>query len=138
MRGLSALPPRAANEQPRVALTSARKHVNAFGARSVMRRNIVARVAPLDGRRRFLQLPVEMAQLLLQQINLPLLSIDSQIERFHQILGKSDPDFKLGNAVFQNSLLPVHEIANASVTAGSALALAAAALGSGNCRWRIR
>ena len=55
---------------------------------SVVRRDFLVRTALLDSRRSLLYLPVKVAQLLLQEINLLLLSIDSQVQRLDQLFGK--------------------------------------------------
>lgn len=66
---------------------------------SVVRRYFLACRASLGGRRHVLQLPVQMAQLLLQQVNLLLLAIDRAVEFFDKVFGQADPAFDFDEAL---------------------------------------
>ena len=72
-----------------------------------MRRNLIAKIPRLGMFGGFgirPDLPVEMAQLRLQQIDLLLLPENGAIEDFHQILGQARLDFEFGQAVFHDSV----------------------------------
>jgi len=66
--------------------------------RSVVRRNLVAQGARLV-RYRILKPFMQQAKLLLQRIDLPLLSDHGLVERFEQVFGKGELAFEFGEAV---------------------------------------
>jgi hypothetical protein len=75
-----------------------------------MRRNLIAQISRLGILGGFgicPELPVEMAQLRLQQVDLLLLPENGAIEYLNQILGQARLDFEFGQAVFHDSIFRV-------------------------------
>jgi len=65
-----------------------------------MRRQFLARM-PLSGSRQpVVQLLVQMTQLVLQQFDLLLLSVNRAIQFFQQVLGQADPRFDFDKTFF--------------------------------------
>lgn len=65
-----------------------------------MRRQLLARGLLARSGQNVLELLLQLAQLPLQQFDLLLLSVNSEIDFFHQILGQADPGLEFDKTLF--------------------------------------